>query len=295
MADACLDEALVRALLREQHPDLAGMTLRAVDGGWDNRMWRLGTDLAVRLPRTPRAPGLLRTEQRWLPLLAPDLPLPVPVPVRACEPSERFPRTWTVTRWVAGEPADRAPVTSPRAAAALAGFLRALHRTAPAGAPVSPDRGGPLQALAPGFGEWLAVIAGRDATAGLRRVWAEAVAAPAWPGAPVWLHADLHPANVIVSGGTLAGVIDFGDMCRGDPAADLAAAWVLLPAGAAPRFFDAYAGADDATVRRARGWAALRALALIRVGRRWEQGLPGGKQTWGPAGWAAIERILASG
>jgi aminoglycoside phosphotransferase (APT) family kinase protein len=165
-------------------------------------MWRLGTDLAVRLPRTPRAPGLLRTEQRWLPLLAPDLPLPVPVPVRAGEPSERFPRTWTVTRWVAGEPADRAPVTSPRAAAALAGFLRALHRTAPAGAPVSPDRGGPLQALAPGFGEWLAVIAGRDATAGLRRVWAEAVAAPAWPGAPVWLHADLHPANVIVSGGT---------------------------------------------------------------------------------------------
>ena len=295
MDDAGLDEALVRALLREQHPDLAGMTLRAVDGGWDNRMWRLGTDLAVRLPRTPRAPGLLRTEQRWLPLLAPDLPLPVPVPVRVGEPSERFPRTWTVTRWVAGEPADRAPVTSPRAAAALAGFLRALHRTAPAGAPVSPDRGGPLQALAPGFGEWLAVIAGRDATAGLRRVWAEAVAAPAWPGAPVWLHADLHPANVIVSGGTLSGVIDSGDMCTGDPAADLAAAWVLLPAGAAPRFFDDYAGADDATVRRARGWAALRALALISVGRRWEQGLPGGKQTWGPAGWAAIERILASG
>jgi aminoglycoside phosphotransferase (APT) family kinase protein len=90
-------------------------------------------------------------------------------------------------------------------------------------------------------------------------------------------------------------VIDFGDMCTGDPATDLAAAWLLLPAGAIPRFFDAYAGADDAAIRRARGWAALRALVLISIGRKWEQGLPGGKQTWGPAGWAAIERILAYG
>jgi len=295
MDDAGPDEALVRALLREQHPDLAGMALRGVDGGWDNRMWRLGTDLAVRMPRTPRAPGLLRTEQRWLPLLAPDLPLPVPVPVRVGEPSVLFPQTWTVTRWVAGEPADRAPVSSPRAAGALAGFLRTLHRTAPGGAPASTDRGGPLQALGSGFEGWLAVIAGSDAAAGLRRVWEEAVAAPAWQGAPVWLHADLHPANVIVSGGTLSGVIDFGDMCTGDPATDLAAAWLLLPAGAVPRFFGAYASADDAAIRRARGWAVLRALALISVGRRWEQGLPGGKQTWGPAGWAAIERILAVG
>src|ERR1017187_9066626 len=85
MDNADIDEALVRALLHEQHPDLAGLALRAVAGGWDNRMWRLGEELAVRLPRTPRAPSLLRTEQRWLPFLAPGLPLPIPVPVRAGE------------------------------------------------------------------------------------------------------------------------------------------------------------------------------------------------------------------
>ena len=149
MDDAGIDEALVRALLHEQHPDLAGLGLREVAGGWDNRMWRLGEELAVRLPRTPRAPSLLRTEQRWLPSLAPSLPLPVPSPVRVGEPSARFPKTWTVARWVKGEPADHAPISSPRAVGTLAGFLRALHRAAPREAPASPDRGVPLAALGP--------------------------------------------------------------------------------------------------------------------------------------------------
>src|SRR5215467_4055601 len=114
--DVEIDEALVRSVLREQHPDLAGLELREVAGGWDNRMWRLGEKLAVRMPRTERAPSLLRIEQRWLPVLARSLPLPVPVPVRAGEASKRFPRTWTVVRWVDGEPGDRAPISNPQAA-----------------------------------------------------------------------------------------------------------------------------------------------------------------------------------
>ena len=292
MDAAAIDEALVRALLHEQHPDLAGLALREVAGGWDNRMWRLGEELAVRLPRTPRAPSLLRTEQRWLPCLAPGLPLPVPVPVRAGEPSARFPQPWTVARWVDGEPADHTPISSPKAAGTLAGFLRALHRAAPGEAPANPDRGVPLATLRPDF-EWFPVVASTDVAAGVRRTWEQAVAADAWQGAPVWIHGDLHPANVVVTGGTLSGVIDFGEMCAGDPATDLAAAWLLLPAGTAARFFDAYASADDAAIQRARGWAVLRALGLIGIGQNWEQGLPGGKQTWGPAGWAALERILA--
>jgi aminoglycoside phosphotransferase (APT) family kinase protein len=295
MDDADIDEALVRALLREQHPDLAGLGLREVAGGWDNRMWRLGENLAVRLPRTPRAPSLLRTEQQWLPVLAPGLPLPVPVPVRAGEPSARFPKTWTVARWVDGEPADHAPISRPEAAGTLAGFLRALHRKAPGEAPANPDRGVPLEVLGHDFDKGFRVVASSNIAAAVRRTWEQAVAAPAWPGAPVWLHGDLHPANVVVTGGTLSGVIDFGEMCAGDPATDLAAAWLLLPAGTAARFFDAYASADDATIQRARGWAVLRALGLIGIGQNWERGLPGGKQTWGPAGWAALGRILAFG
>ncbi|WP_344073652.1 aminoglycoside phosphotransferase family protein [Streptomyces crystallinus] len=292
--DIDIDADLVRSLLREQHPYLAGLDPRPVDGGWDNQLWRLGDELAVRLPRTPRAPDLLRRECRWLPELAPGLPLPVPVPLRVGQPSALFPAVWTVVRWVAGEPLDRVPVTEGlHAADALAGFLRALHRDAPAGAPVNPGRGVPLTDLVPHLDEQLEVVSSPVA-AGVREVWEAAVAAPAWDGPPVWLHGDLHPANAVGSHGTLTGVIDFGELCVGEPATDLAAAWLLLPSGAAARFFAAYGDVDEATVRRARGWAVLRGLGLIGIGQAWERGLPGGKETWGPAGRATLDRVLAS-
>lgn len=289
-----IDETLVRALLHEQHPDLAGLELQKVAGGWDNQQWRLGEELAVRMPRTPRAPSLLRTEQRWLPVLAGRLPLPVPTPVRTGEPSPLFGKTWTIARWVAGEPADHTPVTRPGAAATLAEFLRALHGTAPADAPANPNRGVPLTAMQGDFDASFPVIAPLAGADDARRIWEQAVSAPAWQDAPVWLHGDLHPANVVVRDGTLSGVIDFGELCAGDPATDLAAAWVLLPAGTASRFFDAYANADNATIQRAQGWAVLRALHLIGIGRNGTLGLPGGKPTWEPAGRAALERILAA-
>jgi aminoglycoside phosphotransferase (APT) family kinase protein len=108
----------------------------------------------------------------------------------------------------------------------------------------------------------------------------------------VWVHGDLHPANVVVADGTLAGVVDFGDMFVGDPAQDLAAAWVLLPAGADARFFASYADADEGTVRRARGLAAMKSRFLILMGQNGDRGLPGGKPHWGPLGRAALERVL---
>lgn len=131
-----IDENLVRSLVQEQHPDLAGLDVREVAGGWDNQLWRLGDELAVRMPRTERAPSLLRKEHRWLPALAPRLPLPVPTPMRIGAPSTRFPRPWTIATWVPGEPADRAPISNDSAADTLAGFLKALHVKAPADAPV---------------------------------------------------------------------------------------------------------------------------------------------------------------
>lgn len=295
MNDGEIDEELVRSLLREQHPDLSGLGLRQAAIGWDNELWRLGDRLAVRLPHaTERASSLLRKEYRWLPVLAPGLPLPVPTPVRIGEPSARFPKSWTVATWVPGEPADRDPISrGSHAADTLAGFLRALHRRAPAEAPVNPDRGVPLETLTPGFDQGLRAAAAEGVDPAVRDVWDEAVAAPAWEGAPVWLHGDLHPANVVVLDGTLSGVIDFGELCAGDPATDLAAAWLLLPEGAAARFFDAYAHADEAMIARARGWAVRSCLGLISVGAAGDRGLPGGKPTWGTAGRRALERVLA--
>lgn len=290
-----IDESLVRSLLRVQQPDLAGLDLHGAVRGWDNQLWRLGADLAVRIPCTERAPDLLRKEHHWLPGLAARLPLPVPTPLRISEPSARFPKPWTVTAWVHGEPADRAPFTrGDHAAEALAKFLRALHVEAPADAPVNPTRGLPLHHYAPGLDEGLKALATfSEVPARVRHLWEDAVSAPEPPGPPVWLHGDLHPANVVGSDGTLSGVLDFGELCAGDPATDLSAAWLLLPAGAASRFFDAYALADEATVRRARGWALLRAVGLIHIGRAGEQGLPGGKRSWGAAGRATLDRVLA--
>ncbi|MFI6347765.1 phosphotransferase [Streptomyces sp. NPDC050560] len=289
-----VDADTVRALLREQHPDLADADVHSTVTGWDNQLWRLGDDLAVRVPRTPRAPGLLRKESAWLPSLAPLLPLPVPTPLRTGAPSARFPGPWNIVRWVPGTPADRTPVTrGADAADRLAAFLRALHAPAPADAPAGGGRVAPLRTLAGAFERWLGEVSGLfpDTTA-VRELWRSAVEADEWRGAPVWLHGDLHPANVTVRDGTLAGVLDFGELCTGDPSADLAAAWLLLPADAVARCLDAYGPPDEATVLRARGRALLQCFALVSIGEAGERGLPGGKTTWGHAGRAALARLL---
>ena len=290
------DDDLALSLLREQHPDLAELGLHRVAGGWDNQMWRLGDELAVRLPRTERAPSLLRKEQRWLPTLAPHLPLPVPTPVRIGEPSALFPNPWAIVTWVSGDPADSSPINRRNHAAdSLAAFLRALHQKAPREAPANPNRGVSLTAVTQEFDEKFNAVANAVGdTAEILRLWDEAVTAPAWQGQPTWLHGDLHPANVVVSDGTLSGVIDFGELCAGDPATDLAAAWLILPTNAHARFFNAYEDADQATIQRARGWALLRGLSHMGIGQAWDQGLPGGKPTWGRAGQATIERVLAT-
>ncbi|MFF9396105.1 aminoglycoside phosphotransferase family protein [Streptomyces griseoluteus] len=291
---------LIRDLLREQHPDLAERPLKLGALGWDNQVWRLGDDLAVRLPwATESADALLRKEHAWLPLLAEGLPLPIPVPQRLGEPSDRFPRPWLVTTWVPGEPADRAPATRPdEAADTLAAFLTAFHRPAPEQAPVGRDRGARLA----DFGESFTGSLARAGELGLvqnteavRAIWEDAAAAPGWTGPRLWLHGDLHPANILTLDGTFSGVIDFGDLFAGDPAFDLASAWILLPDGAVDRFHAAYLPAPDpATLRRARGWAILRALAGLHIGHAGDEGRPGGKPTWGPPGRASLRRLTES-
>ncbi len=291
---------LVRDLLHEQHPDLSDRPVRLGARGWDNQLWRLGEDLAVRLPwATDSADELLRKEHAWLPMLAPRLPLPIPVPQRLGEPSERFPRPWLVTTWVPGTPADLSPLTrATESAASLAAFLTALHQAAPRNAPSGRDRGGPLTHRTEQFAQGLALATERglisDADA-VRAIWHDAVTAPPWAGPGQWLHADLHPANVLTTNGTLAGVVDFGDLCAGDPAYDLAAAWLLLPDDAIDQFHAAYRPTPDtAMIRRARGWAAARALGGLLIGDNGDNGRPGGKSTWGPPARGALQRLLTT-
>jgi len=291
-----VSEDLVRDLLREQHPDLADLPLHEVEGGWGNQMWRLGDHLAVRMQRMDPSPDLLLKERRWLPLLAPRLPLPIPTPVRTGTPSDRFPKLWTVMTWVDGTPLDHGTIVrGDHAADTLAAFLTALHVGAPADAPGASDFGTHPKDSRGGFEHFLgAVDLGNFGFAedDIRAVWDDAAATPEWPGPRVWVHGDLHPANVVVAGGTLAGIVDFGALFAGDPAWDLGAAWLLLPAGGAARFFESYARADEATLRRARGLAALKCLFLMLMGQNGDRGLPGGKPQWGPAGRSALHRVL---
>jgi aminoglycoside phosphotransferase (APT) family kinase protein len=265
-AEVELDEALVRQLLREQHPDLAGRPLLYVDAGFDNSLWRLGDDLLVRLPRRLIAANLTRKEQHWLPRLAPVLPLAIPAPVRIGRPSDRFPWPWSIVPWLKGVPGDRASVTKPLDAGGRLGrFLRALHQEAPASAPFNPWRSVALRERTGTFEDRLAVLQAHLDAQGLRQIWKGALAANPHRDPPVWIHGDLHPANVLLSEGTVVGVLDFGDLCEGDPATDLGGALLLLPADGLQALKLEYGGVDDHLWRRSSAWGALFGLMLLEL------------------------------
>lgn len=264
VAEFDVDETLVRALLRDQHPDLADLELAPAAFGWDNVIFRLGEELTVRLPRRAEPAERIVYEQRWLPELEHNLPLPIPTPVRRGRPGRGYPCSWSVTPWFAGDTASHTPPADPMLAAeALGGFLAALHRPAPSDAPANPWRGVPLAERAPHVGECLTQLEGIVATRELRPLWEELVATPPWSGPALWLHGDLHPANVLVHDGRLAAVIDFGDLTSGDPATDLSVAWMMFSPEARRRFRSFAGQIDDATWSRARGWAL--ALGLVYV------------------------------
>ena len=288
-----IEDELIRALLREQRPDLAHLPLRYAARGWGNELWRLGDELAVRVPRTEEAPELLRKEYRVLPRIAPHLPLPVPTPLYLGEPSALFPQPWSVVVWVAGEPADRAEIGDEDSAAVLAGFLRALHGEEPLIPQGDVGAGYRIRHASCEFSDDLVELIGADRVRRLEDIWRDGKEAPEWSGPPVLVHNDLHPANVVTKDGALCGVIDFGELAQGDPARDLAAAWSLLPLGATSAFFAHYGDVDQATMRRARGWAVHIGVFVVQMAINGLQGIPGGKPGWLDAGRKALDRVLA--
>ncbi|WP_277213743.1 aminoglycoside phosphotransferase family protein [Isoptericola croceus] len=271
-ADLDVTVDLVRGLLAEQHPDLAGLPLRVEANGWDNVMIRLGDDLAVRVPRREVAAHLVEHEQRWLPVLAPRLPVTVPVALRVGRPSVGlgYPWSWSVVPWTDGRRgSDVAPERRRRVAGPLAAFHHALHSPAPSDAPVNPVRGVALptrdEALR-GRVERGVVPDGDEVLA----LWSQLVEAPGWEGLPLWIHGDPHPGNLVLADdGTLRAVVDFGDMTAGDPATDLAAAWLVLDAEGRAVYRDALGDrypADDPVWLRARGWALTMSTSMLESG-----------------------------
>ncbi len=264
-AEIDISAELVTGLVESQHRDLAA-PVRLITNGWDNVIFRLGEDLAVRLPRRSAAVALIANEQRWLSTLAPRLPLPVPVPVRIGVPSEQFGWPWSITPWFDGRPLAHLTVRERRPYAGVLGqFLARLHVPAARDAPHNPVRGIPLAGRSEALARQLATIR-LDRPDLVRGVWDRLVASPDWSGPLLWLHGDPHPGNVLVHDGAVSAVIDFGDLTAGDPATDLAVAWLAFDRPARQELRIAYAQErplDDHTWSRGRGWALCLAVALI--------------------------------
>ncbi|MGB8944189.1 MAG: aminoglycoside phosphotransferase family protein [Streptomyces sp.] len=261
--EADIDTHLVRRLLAAQFPGWAGLSVEPVDSnGTVNAIYRLGDDMAVRLPRIEGGVEDVRREMRYLPGLAPSLPLAIPAPLGEGEPGEGFPWPWYVYRWVEGENPVIGALAEPGLFAAdLAEFVLALQRVDPADAPAA-YRSGPLASRDADTREAIAQLHGVIDTDAATAAWDAALSAPRWDGPPVWVHADLQPGNLLTSGGRLGAVIDFGCMGHGEPAVDLITAWSLLTAEAREEFRTAL-GVDDATWARGRGWAL--SIALIEL------------------------------
>lgn len=266
-----VDEALALTLVRAQHPDLAG-SVRMVASGWDNVVFRLGDELAIRLPRRRPGAELVAGEMRWLPVLARALDatgLGLPVPVREGRPGPGYPFPWSIVRWVEGDTLlqTRRPVDQARAAVVLARLLRALWSApTPDDAPRNPHRGVPLTDRAALVVERLDRLPfGIDRLA-VTDAWARAVRAPGHTGPLAWVHGDLHPGNLIVVAGRIAGVIDWGDLSAGDVATDISVAWMVLDRAARTTLRGALT-VDAATWARARGNALAHAVAVLASSR----------------------------
>ncbi|MFC4139185.1 MULTISPECIES: aminoglycoside phosphotransferase family protein [unclassified Microbacterium] len=265
-AEHVLEEADVRALLRSDAPHLADLPLALVADGWDNEIWRLGDDLAVRIPRRELAVPLITHEQRALPEIGPRLAavgVLTPVPVVAGRPTAAFAWPWSVIPWIQGMPALGVPRSANAEwAPALASAFAALHVPAPADAPHNPLRGVPLAVRDGAMRERLALMPASDT---LRTAWEAGLRAP-HSDQRLWIHGDLHPGNVLLRNGGLTALIDFGDVTAGDPAYDLAAGWLLFDADGRRRFRiatgDRY---DEPTWTRARAWAAYLALVFLTL------------------------------
>ena len=262
-AEIDIDARLVRDLLAEQQPDIAALPLRFVANGWDNVVVRLGDDLLIRLPRRAAAAQLVLNEQRWLPALAPRLPLPIPTPVFAGCPGPQYPWHWSICPWLPGDSAATAPPADPHETAlSLAAFVVALHHPASPDAPENPFRGVHLRERAEAVEQRVELLHREVAADRVLGAWNDLRSTPEWAGPPVWLHGDLHPSNMLTCDGRLSAIIDFGDITSGDPATDLALAWMMFEDRERTVFREA-ASIDDDTWRRAAGWALNLSLAYM--------------------------------
>ncbi|WP_405065211.1 aminoglycoside phosphotransferase family protein [Kribbella sp. NBC_01510] len=261
---AGIDAALVRRMIAQQFPQWADLPVTPVKiDGWDNRTYRLGTELTARLPTHETYTAAIDKEHEWLPVLAPYLPVAIPEAVAKGSPGEGYPYHWAIRRWIDGETATSENIADlDEFARSIAEFILALQSLDATGGPVAGAhsfyRGAPPEYYHDETVEALAVLKGRIDTDLAREVW-DAALATSWDRTPVWFHGDIASGNLLVRDGRLSAVIDFGTSGVGDPACDLVIAYTFF-AGESRETFRAAVGQDRDTWARARGWALWKAL-----------------------------------
>lgn len=281
-----IDELLVRRLVTNQFPKWKTLPVRSIiPGGWDNKTFRLGEEMVVRMPSAEEYAVQVKKEQRWLPKLAPHLPVAIPEPIAMGKPGEEYPFNWSIYRWLEGDPASSAPVVD--FAVALAQFLTALQAVdATGGPPPGPHsfyRGGELTIYDGQTREAIEKLQGKINAKRATELWEEALATR-WQGPPVWDHGDISAGNLLVQEGRLTAVIDFGQLTVGDPACDLAIAWTLFK-GKSRDLFRASLPLDAGTWARGRAWALWKALITA-------SGITQANSREGEECWRNLEELL---
>ncbi|WP_020538896.1 phosphotransferase [Lewinella cohaerens] len=266
-AEIIIDEKLVRSLLKEQHPDLAQLDLKYVAEGWDNKIYKLGQDFLIRLPRRQQALPYIIREQEWLPQLAPSLPIPIPSPIRFGQAQGEYPWPWSITPWFPGRPAAEA-LPEAKEAPRFAHFLKKLHHPpAPANAPHNASRGCTLNSRADKTEARIErFISEGLISANISEIWEEALLALDEQAPKHLIHGDLHPKNIITHQGKFSAIIDWGDITAGDPATDLASFWMLFSDQNARNIGLSDYGTHPALLARAKGWAVFFGTILLDIG-----------------------------
>lgn len=290
MKQVIIDEPLVRRLVATQFPQWKDLPIWPVAvGGWDNRTFHLGQDMLVRMPSDADYALQVEKEQRWLPKLAPLLPLPIPVPLAMGRPTEEYPWQWSIYQWLSGENAANAPIPDlNRFATSLAEFLIALQRIDAADGPPpglhSFYRGGSLATYDAETRQALAILKDEIDVVVATEIW-ETALATAWDKPAVWVHGDISRGNLLVKNGQLCAVIDFGQLAVGDPACDLAIAWTFFK-GESREIFRTLLALDANTWARGRAWTLWKALVIAA-------GITGGNAIEATQAWQIIKEVIA--
>ncbi|KOY16500.1 aminoglycoside phosphotransferase family protein [Paenibacillus xylanivorans] len=254
----------VRQLIDSQFPKWKGLAITPVQkSGHDNRTYRLGDEMTIRLPSHERYASAVEKELKWLPVFKPLLSLPIPAPIAQGEPSNEYPLPWSINRWIEGETVSPTNVLDPGAFAEdLARFLRELEAIdASHGIPAGIQnfhRGGNLSVYDTDTRTVIEKLSGQYDQKLMTEIW-ELALATRYQSAPLWLHGDVAVGNLLVQEGRLCGVIDFGTMGVGDPSSDLVMAWNFFD-DVSREIFLSCMNFDQDTVHRARGWALWKAL-----------------------------------